>query len=170
MPPLAALVAGLLFGGGLILGGMTEPANVIAFLDVAGDWDPALAFVMIGAIAVYVPLYRKLIDGTVPLYAQAFARAAQGAIDAPLLIGAAVFGVGWGLGGFCPGPAIVSAGSGASLGLTFLGSMLGGMALFELYRSVTARVAERTLSSSSAASVTGTSGDEARAGRVHVGE
>lgn len=139
MPPFAALISGLLFGGGLILGGMTQPQNVIAFLDVAGDWDPGLAFVMIGAIAVYAPLYRKLIDGTVPLYAQAFSRTMQSAIDAPLLVGAAVFGVGWGLAGFCPGPAIVSAGSGAVLGVTFLLSMLGGMGAFELYRRITAR-------------------------------
>jgi uncharacterized membrane protein YedE/YeeE len=139
MPPLAALISGLLFGIGLILGGMTQPKNVIAFLDVAGDWDPGLAFVMIGAIAVYAPLYRKLITGTVPLYAQAFSRAVQGTLDAPLLAGAAVFGVGWGLAGFCPGPAIVSAGSGAALGVTFLLSMLAGMGGFELYRRVTQR-------------------------------
>jgi len=139
MPPLAALISGLLFGGGLILGGMTQPQNVIAFLDVAGDWDPRLAFVMIGAIAVYAPLYRKLIDGTVPLYAQAFSRAVQGTLDAPLVVGAAVFGIGWGLAGFCPGPAIVSAGSGAALGVTFLLSMLMGMGVFELYRRVTRR-------------------------------
>lgn len=142
MPTFAALISGLLFGGGLILGGMTEPKNVIAFLDVAGDWDPGLAFVMIGAIAVYAPLYRKLIDGTVPLYAQAFSRAVQGTLDAPLVVGAAVFGVGWGLAGFCPGPAIVSAGSGAALGVIFLLSMIVGMGLFELYRKVTSAPSE----------------------------
>lgn len=162
MPPFAALIAGLLFGGGLILGGMTQPKNVIAFLDVAGDWDPGLAFVMIGAIAVYAPLYRKLINGTVPLYAQAFASAMQSAIDTPLVVGAAVFGIGWGLAGFCPGPAIVSAGSGAPLGVTFLLSMIGGMALFELYRKITA--------APSAAASSVTTGSESVAQGGHVGQ
>ncbi len=134
MASLAGLIAGVLFGVGLALSGMTQPANVIGFLDVAGEWDPSLALVMGGAIAVYAPLYRWLVAKTVPLYAQAFAVHAQQQLDAPLLLGAAIFGVGWGLGGFCPGPGIVSAGGGATLGITFALSMLGGMALFELYR------------------------------------
>lgn len=136
MPILAGLFAGLLFGAGLALSGMTQPANVLAFLDVAGVWDPSLALVMAGAIAVYAPLYRWIVAKTVPLYAQTFAVHASQPLDAPLLIGAAIFGVGWGLGGFCPGPGIVSAGSGATLGITFTLSMLVGMGVFELYRKL----------------------------------
>lgn len=140
MPILAGLVAGVLFGAGLALSGMTQPANVIAFLDVAGAWNPSLALVMGGAIAVYAPLYRWFVTRTVPLYAQTFAVTAHRHLDAPLLVGAAIFGVGWGLGGFCPGPGIVSAGGGAELGVTFTVSMLSGMGLFELYRTLSARM------------------------------
>lgn len=136
MPVVTGLIAGLLFGVGLVLSGMTLPAKVIGFLDVAGDWDPSLAFVMGGAIAVYAPLYRFVVTRTVPLYAQAFAVVSHRHLDAPLLLGAAIFGVGWGLGGFCPGPGIVSAGAGGMVGVTFALSMVAGMGLFELYRTV----------------------------------
>lgn len=126
---LTALISGLVFGAGLVLSGMTQPAKVIGFLDVTGDWDPSLGLVMVGAIAVYSPVYHLI-----------FARrtAAAGGtsivpdlrVDARLVIGAVIFGVGWGIGGFCPGPGLVAAGGGSSAGLVFGASMLAGMALF----------------------------------------
>lgn len=136
MPIIAGLLAGLLFGAGLAVSGMTQPGNVLSFLDVAGAWDPSLALVMGGAIAVYAPGYRYLVKRSQPLYAPKFVQHTKQTLDARLLIGAAIFGAGWGLGGFCPGPGIVSAGSGARLGITFALSMLAGMGVFELYRSV----------------------------------
>jgi uncharacterized membrane protein YedE/YeeE len=127
-------LAGSVFGIGLVLSGMAQPQKVIGFLDLAGDWDPSLAFVMAGAIAVYAPLYRYILKRTTPLYAQRFFVVANNEVDARLVLGAGVFGLGWGLAGYCPGPGIVSAGSGASAGLTFAVSMIAGMLLFELYQ------------------------------------
>lgn len=141
MPIFTGLIAGLLFGVGLAMAGMTQPAKVIGFLDVAGAWDPSLAFVMLGAIAVYAPLYRWLVAHTLPLFAAEFITAARQSIDSPLLVGAAIFGAGWGIAGFCPGPGIVSAGGGASLGVTFTISMLAGMVVFELYGKLQQRMA-----------------------------
>jgi uncharacterized membrane protein YedE/YeeE len=142
MPNFVGLIAGLLFGVGLAMAGMTQPAKVIGFLDVAGAWDPSLAFVMGGAIAVYAPLYRWTIARTLPLFTQKFLVTTQQQLDAPLLVGAAFFGVGWGVAGFCPGPGIVSAGGGASLGVTFTLSMIAGMGVFELYRVARDRLAQ----------------------------
>ena len=127
-------LAGSVFGVGLVLSGMAQPQKVIAFLDVAGNWDPSLAFVMAGAIAVYAPLYRYILERTTPVYARRFLVIVNHEVDARLVLGAGVFGLGWGLAGYCPGPGIVSAGSGASAGLTFAASMVAGMVLFELYQ------------------------------------
>ncbi|MGD8860204.1 MAG: YeeE/YedE family protein [Myxococcales bacterium] len=140
MQSLTGAVSGIVFGLGLVLGGMTRPAKVLAFLDFAGDWDPSLAFVMGGAIAVYAPLYRYIIKNTTPMYTQSFMVVANKQLDKPLLIGAAVFGTGWGLAGYCPGPGIVSAGSGATAGLVFVLSMVAGMLAFEAYQRVAASV------------------------------
>ena len=126
-----AFLSGLIFGLGLILAGMTDPRKVKAFLDLAGAWDPSLALVMGGAIA---------------LGAVAFARAARRArswtgdamelphdrgIDRRLIVGGLLFGVGWGIGGFCPGPALVALGSGMGEAGVFVGAMLAGMALHD---------------------------------------
>lgn len=138
MPIVTGLLAGLLFGAGLVISGMTQPAKVLAFLDVTGAWDPRLALVMGGAIAVYAPLYRWLVARTLPLYARAFVVMSQKQLDAPLLVGASIFGIGWGLGGFCPGPAFVSLGTGGTLSLAFGLSMVAGMGAFEVYRSLRA--------------------------------
>jgi uncharacterized membrane protein YedE/YeeE len=138
MRALAGLGSGVLFGVGLALGGMTRPAKVLAFLDVTGAWDPSLAFVMLGAIAVFAPLYR-LIRRKRPLFASEFVVAPTTPIDAKLIAGAALFGIGWGAVGFCPGPALVSAGSGAPAALVFGACMLGGMLLFRGYERVRAR-------------------------------
>ena len=103
-----ALLAGLLFGLGLILGGMTQPAVVLGFLDVAGVWNPQLLFVMAGAVATTAIGYRLLNRRRQPLFEKAFHVPSERRIDLRLLGGAAVFGIGWGLAGYCPGPALVS--------------------------------------------------------------
>jgi uncharacterized membrane protein YedE/YeeE len=113
---LGALGAGLSFGAGLVLSGMTRPAKVLAFLDVFGEWDPSLAFVMAGAIAVHALGYRLVRRRRRPLGGDRFHVPERGVIDRRLLAGAALFGVGWGLAGYCPGPAVVALASG-SLGV-----------------------------------------------------
>ena len=122
-----ALSAGALFGAGLVVSGMTDPRNVLGFLDFAGDWNPRLLAVMAGAVAVHALLLR-LTRGRrgVPPGAGAF-RMREGRIDAPLVAGSAVFGVGWGLSGYCPGPAITSLGLGAGAAFGFLAAMLAGV-------------------------------------------
>lgn len=124
---------GLLFGIALIVAGMTDPGKVIAFLDLAGAWDPSLAFVMGGAIAVgsigfALARHRKhnLLGGPMHLPGTKH-------IDTRLVAGSLAFGAGWGLAGFCPGPAIVSAGAGQPKAVVFLLAMLAGMAVFELF-------------------------------------
>jgi uncharacterized membrane protein YedE/YeeE len=127
-------VAGLVFAFGLALGGMTDPMKVISFLDFTGHWDPSLAFVMGGAILVYAPLYRLVKRRENPLFDGTFHLPTRKDIDARLVVGATLFGIGWGLGGFCPGPAIVSTMSFATGSLVFTGSMLLGMAGFHLWQ------------------------------------
>lgn len=124
---LTAAVAGLLFALGLGLGGMTEPARVQGFLDFTGAWDPTLAFVMGGALAVHAPLSWLIRRRKAPVLAPAFSTPARTKVDGRLLTGAALFGVGWGLAGYCPGPAFASLASGTSPVLLFVLSMLGGM-------------------------------------------
>jgi uncharacterized membrane protein YedE/YeeE len=111
---------------------MTRPGKVIAFLDVAGDWDPSLSFVMLGAMGTYAGLYRLIRRRPTPLAAAAFAVPARREVDRRLVVGAAVFGVGWGTVGYCPGPAIVGLAAGAPATAAFVLAMLGGMALHEL--------------------------------------
>lgn len=122
-----ALVAGVLFGVGLGISGMGRPAKVLAFLDVSGAWDPSLAFVMMGAIGVYAIAVRVTKQRTRPLGENAFHWPHPTAVDAPLVIGSVVFGVGWGLGGFCPGPALLGAASGNTAALVFVAAMIAGM-------------------------------------------
>ena len=123
---LAALASGLLFGLGLTVSGMADPAKVLNFLDIAGQWDPSLAFVLGGAVAVSLIGFRVAGRGR-PLLADAFSHPSASEIDAPLLAGAAIFGIGWGLSGFCPGPAIVSATLAAPGTLVFLPAMVAGL-------------------------------------------
>lgn len=130
----AGALAGVVFGIGLVLSGMTQPAKVIGFLDVTGAWDPSLMFVMLGAIGVFAPAYRFVIKRAARSSAGPIAVVTKRSLDAQLLIGAAIFGVGWGLGGFCPGPGVVAAGGGGMLAVSFALSMLAGMGLFALYR------------------------------------
>ncbi len=124
---LAALFAGALFGIGLAASGMTRPEKVIGFLDVTGDWDASLLFVMVSAIAVHFTAYRLIRGWSAPLYASTFAIPTRRNIDLALVLGAALFGVGWGLGGYCPGPGVVSLGSGTAGAVVFTGAMLVGM-------------------------------------------
>jgi uncharacterized membrane protein YedE/YeeE len=137
-PALSALGAGLLFGVGLWISGMTDPRNIIGFLDVSGHWNPTLAAVMIGAIGVHATalhLWRSKAAfprGAVTLSQPALASAAR---DPRLVVGSAVFGVGWGLAGYCPGPAIVSLGSGAASAWLFVVAMILGVWLAESTRA-----------------------------------
>lgn len=126
---LLALIAGLLFGAGLALGGMTDPAVVLGFLDVAGAWNPTLAFVMGGALAVTFAGYRLTLRRARPLLAECFSLPTARAIDARLLGGAALFGVGWGLAGYCPGPALASLPALHAGTAVFVLAMLAGLAL-----------------------------------------
>lgn len=137
---LSALLAGLLFSLGLGLGGMTDPTRVRAFLDVTGNWDASLAFVMAGALGTHALSRRFIVRRSKPVLAAAFPTASHAKVDRRLLVGAALFGAGWGLSGYCPGPALTSLASGASTALTFVASMFGGMLVFRLWER--ARAAE----------------------------
>jgi uncharacterized membrane protein YedE/YeeE len=130
MSALGAFLAGLVFGIGLILSGMTDPGKVIGFLDIAGNWDPSLAFVMGGAVLVGFFAFsfagrrgRSFLGGALEL-------PQRRDIDARLIAGSVVFGVGWGLAGFCPGPALVSFGSGHDKAAAFVVAMLLGMLVY----------------------------------------
>jgi uncharacterized membrane protein YedE/YeeE len=114
---------------------MTDPARVRAFLDVTGKWDASLAFVMAGALGTHALLRRFIVRHPKPVLAAAFPTASHTKVDRRLLVGAALFGAGWGLSGYCPGPALTSLASGASTALTFVAAMLGGMLLFRLWES-----------------------------------
>lgn len=130
----AALGAGIVFGIGLVVSQMIDPGKVLAFLDIAGKWDPSLALVMAGALAVAIPGFRLAAARRAPLYGGSFDQPRQRRIDGRLLAGAAVFGIGWGLVGFCPGPAIAALAFGKWKALVFVLAMLGGAAAFHLGR------------------------------------
>lgn len=132
MKQLTSLFSGLLFGLGLLVSGMTDPHKVRGFLDLAGAWDPSLAFVMIGAIGVHFVTLRLVLERGSPLYAKVFEAPKFSTVDAPLVLGSAIFGVGWGLGGVCPGPAVVTLGSLGVAPLAFVLSMIAGMSLANL--------------------------------------
>lgn len=123
----AAFAAGAIFALGLALSGMVKPAKVVGFLDVAGDWDASLAFVMMGAIAVHAVAHRLILRRRAPLFDEAFHLPTRRDLDRRLLTGAAIFGIGWGLGGYCPGPGIVAASSGALAALVFVVGMTAGV-------------------------------------------
>jgi uncharacterized membrane protein YedE/YeeE len=127
----SALLSGLIFGLGLILSGMTNTAKVIGFLDIAGQWDPSLIFVMIGAIAVSFIGFKLVYKNNHTLLGEQVTNPANTTIDKPLIIGATLFGIGWGLAGFCPGPALASLSMLKEAG-TFVAAMLFGMLIFEV--------------------------------------
>ncbi len=123
-----ALLSGVLFGAGMNVSGMVDPANIFAFLDITGEWDPSLAFVMGGALLVFAPFYHfiikprsKTVDGN------AFSLPTNTKIDHKLILGASIFGLGWGIGGICPGPAVASLGEGSITIILFIATMMIGM-------------------------------------------
>jgi uncharacterized membrane protein YedE/YeeE len=133
-----ALMAGLIFGIGLIVSGMTNPAKVIGFLDLAGNWDPSLAFVMGGAILVGIVAFSFARKRERSLLGAAMRLPTATHIDRRLVIGSLAFGAGWGLAGYCPGPALASLASGGVKPMIFTLAMLAGMALFEVLDRVSA--------------------------------
>ena len=132
MAPLFAFVAGLVFGLGLIVAGMVNPAKILGFLDIAGKWDPSLALVMAGAIAVGLVAFALARRRTMSALGLPMQLPSASALDARLVGGSLVFGIGWGLAGFCPGPAIVAIGAGYAKAAVFVAAMLLGMGAFEL--------------------------------------
>ena len=133
MTVLASLLAGLVFGLGLIVSGMADPAKVLGFLDLAGAWDPSLALVMAGAIAVGGLAFAVAKRRTVSFLGAAMKLPTSRDIDRRLLIGSVLFGIGWGVAGFCPGPGLVALGMGEVKALVFVVAMLLGMGAFELF-------------------------------------
>jgi uncharacterized protein len=125
--PLSALAAGLLFGAGLVISGMTDPHKVLGFLDPFGAFDASLIFVMLGAIAVHIIGQRWRVRRATPIFGKNFLLPTRRDIDVKLLIGAFIFGSGWGLGGYCPGPGIVALGGGSVSAIVFVSAMLVGM-------------------------------------------
>ncbi len=124
--------SGLLFALGLGISGMTQPEKVIAFLDITGNWDPSLMCVMIGAIGINMALYRITRRRSCPVYSDQFTSPRLRKINVRLVSGAAIFGVGWGLAGYCPGPALVSLTAGTTSILVFVIPMMTGMLLYRL--------------------------------------
>jgi uncharacterized membrane protein YedE/YeeE len=127
----ASLLAGLVFGLGLIVSGMADPAKVLGFLDLAGAWDPSLALVMAGAVGVGAIAFAVTRGRTVSFAGAPMRLPTPRHIDRRLVAGSLMFGVGWGIAGFCPGPGLVALGMGELKALVFVGAMLAGMALFE---------------------------------------
>lgn len=127
---LAALAAGLLFGLGLIVSGMADPAKVLGFLDLAGQWDPSLALVMGGAIAIGLPAFTLARKRQRTLLGEPMQLPTARTIDRRLVLGSLLFGIGWGIAGICPGPALVLLGAAQVKGLVFVLAMLAGMLLF----------------------------------------
>ena len=131
LQPYFALASGTLFGLGLAVSGMVNPAKVLAFLDVAGAWDPTLAFVMGGALAVTTPAFRYVLSRGQPWFAPGFALPTRTDLDPKLVLGAALFGIGWGLAGLCPGPAVTGLVTGKASLYAFVAAMIAGFVLHD---------------------------------------
>jgi uncharacterized protein len=125
------LFAGALFGLGLAVSGMVSPAKIIGFLDFVGDWDPTLAFVMGGALLVTIPAFRLILRRPRPVLADEFDLPTKKEVDSRLLAGSAISGIGWGLAGFCPGPAVTALASGLTPVFAFVAAMVAGMAVYK---------------------------------------
>jgi uncharacterized membrane protein YedE/YeeE len=130
---LTAALAGLIFGLGLIISGMANPARVLAFLDVTGAWDPTLLCVMGGAVLVAAPAFALAARRGRSFTGAPLRLPAKTPINGPIVIGGAVFGMGWGLAGFCPGPAFIGIGAGSAKAMIFVAAMLAGMAIAQRY-------------------------------------
>ena len=147
MTAFTSWLAGLVFGVGLIVSGMANPAKVLGFLDLGGAWDPSLALVMAGAIGVAAVAFALARKRTMSMLGGAMKLPGSRDIDRRLVIGSALFGMGWGLAGFCPGPGLVALGMGEQKALVFVVAMLAGMGIFELLerrQATTARAAGPT--------------------------
>jgi len=131
---LIAFSCGLLFGAGLIIAQMTNPAKVIGFLDLTGQWDPSLALVMLAATVVFGAIYRLALRRGAPLFDARFFLPEKMTVDKELVAGSFIFGLGWGLAGFCPGPAIVASGFGDPRVWAFVAAMLVGILLSRFLR------------------------------------
>lgn len=139
MQILMALIVGLLFGIGLIVSGMADPSKVLGFLDLAGRWDPSLAFVMGGAILVALAGFGFAGGRKSALFGGPMKLPTATAIDRRLVLGGLAFGIGWGLAGYCPGPALASLASGGAKPLIFSAAMVAGMLIFELLERLPSR-------------------------------
>lgn len=133
-----ALVAGALFGFGLALSQMIDPARVLGFLDVAGTWDPTLMFVLGGAVGVTVIAFRFILHRPAPAFADVFHLPTKNDIDRPLVVGAGIFGIGWGIAGYCPGPGITALVLGAWNPILFVAALFAGSWLYSRFSSRTA--------------------------------
>ncbi len=131
LPLFFALLSGTLFGLGLVVSGMANPAKVLGFLDVAGDWDPTLAMVMLGALAVTAPAFRVVLKRGGPWFATRFSLPTKTDLEPRLVLGAALFGIGWGLAGLCPGPAMTALVTGRGGIVLFVLAMLAGILIYD---------------------------------------
>jgi uncharacterized membrane protein YedE/YeeE len=147
----SAFVAGALFGTGLVVSGMSSPSKVLGFLDFFGNWDPSLMFVMVGAIGVHFWAYRLRAGRSSPYFGSTFAVPSRHDLDVKLLVGAALFGIGWGLSGFCPGPSLVALPSGIAAVAIFVVTMVVGMLGAKLVESRVGEKRSRTGSDAHAA-------------------
>lgn len=141
MKSAVSLLAGILFGAGLFIGGMTDPAKVIGFLDLAGSWDPSLAFVMGAALCVTLPTFQLLRKRSRPLLEERFFLPTKTDLDPRLIVGAVLFGIGWGVAGLCPGPAIANLSTGSLPIVVFVLAMILGMRVQD--RVMSRRVGKR---------------------------
>ena len=136
MPMIASLLCGLIFGAGLLISGMVQPTKVLGFLDIFGAWDPSLAVVMVAALAVSVPGFMLANGRSRPLLTARSFWPTKRDIDSPLIVGAALFGIGWGLVGLCPGPALESLATLSPGIIAFVAAMAGGMALYDFWQKL----------------------------------
>ena len=142
---IASLLCGLVFGAGLLISGMAQPTKVLAFLDVFGAWDPSLAVVMVAALAVSIPGFRLAKGSARPVLALQGFWPARNDIDRPLIVGAALFGIGWGLVGLCPGPALESLSTLSPGVLVFVIAMVAGMILHDVWQRSRPSIPSKTV-------------------------
>jgi uncharacterized membrane protein YedE/YeeE len=140
---------GLLFGLGIVISGMANPAKVINFFDLAGTWDPSLAFVMIGALVITFVGYRMVLRRPAPVFSNRFGLPANNQIDRPLIAGSAIFGVGWGISGFCPGGALPALGTGKPEVLLFVAAMILGIFVAKLLKRIELQLTRSAVATSS---------------------
>jgi hypothetical protein len=136
---ISAFITGLIFGIGLIISGMTNPAKIIDFLDITGQWDPSLLLVMLGAVSITFFAFRFVERKSVSLLGDNIQLPKKTGLDKPLILGAVLFGIGWGLAGYCPGPALASLSSGLLPPVLFVLTMITGMGIFEIYKKLSTK-------------------------------